>query len=78
MKRLKKTVMLLIVMLVLILPSIEFAQSGLQEASFTSRCDNCWPEWTELARPRNGVGPRVERGSAYIFINGSKPDPALN
>jgi hypothetical protein len=78
-KRSNKAFVLLMATLVLaIRPSIELAQSGAQQANFARRCSNCWPGWTEMVRPRSGVGPRVENGRAYIFINGSKADPALN
>jgi hypothetical protein len=65
-------------LLLMVLPSVEFAQVSSRRADFAVSCGNCWPGWVEVARPRKGVGPRIQNGNASIFINGSNHDPNLN
>jgi hypothetical protein len=54
------------------------AQSAWVLASFATRCDTCWPGWTELRRPIGGLGPSVSNREAAIFVSGWHADPALN
>lgn len=54
------------------------AQSPYIAASFAARCSNCWPGWSELLRPLRGVGPSVQNGLAFLFVNGSFEDPTRN
>jgi hypothetical protein len=65
-------------LLLIVLPSVKFAQVSFQQANFAVSCANCWPGWVEVIRPKRGVGPRIETGKASIFINGSSKNPSLN
>jgi hypothetical protein len=54
------------------------AESSYTAAHFSRRCSSCWPGWNELLRPLRGVGPSTQNGLAFLFVNGSFEDPALN
>jgi len=54
------------------------AEPSYLAANFSSRCSNCWPGWNQWLRPLRGVGPSVQNGLAFLFVNGSFDDPALN
>jgi len=59
-------------------PVAPVAQTGMQTERFTASCKTCWPGWLELARPVGGVGPSVQNGRGFIFINGFDADPMRN
>ncbi len=59
-------------------PFRPFAQTAGHTESFSTPCKNCWPGWSELARPAWGVGPSTQNKRGFIFINGFDADPMQN
>ncbi len=75
--RTKHTLVWLIVLGFVAWP-VAHAESSYIAANFSARCSNCWPGWSEFLRPLRGVGPCVQNGLAFLFVNGSFNDPTLN
>jgi hypothetical protein len=76
-KRIRVTLSVVCLSLMLVV-TLAGGQSSWQQAGFATDCRDCWPGWRELQSPIRGLGPKVSRGVASIFINGSNPDPTLN